>query len=257
MSSSIKPVLGSQLEFGHSLATGLVGLWLLNEGSGNKVFDLSGNGKDGIFSGDVSWAAGKFGSSILYGGTAGHINLGSDFLGTTPITIIAWINPATLGDNNQGRIIDNSQIIFRMFTSSDIIATSNGGGTELTATGNNIILNAWQQVAFTRDSSGASSFLYINGIEEVPGDTGTPASGGTVYTGDRADGLRSFNGMFDHLVIYNRVLSASEIALLYREPFIMFERDPIELWVGATSVGVPIGNAGIMTTNAGFWGPTF
>jgi len=56
-------------------------------------------------------------------------------------------------------------------------------------------------------------------------------------------------------LIYNRILSASEIAQLYREPFCMFDRDPIELWTGAMGGGVPpVGNAGIMTCNAGYWG---
>jgi hypothetical protein len=65
-------------------------------------------------------------------------------------------------------------------------------------------------------------------------------------------------GHVDVPTIYNRALSASEIIQLYREPVIMFERDPIELWVGSTSIEEPpVGAAGIMTTNTGFWGPTF
>jgi hypothetical protein len=39
----LKPIRGLQLNKSHPLARGLVGCWLLNEGTGHKVFDLSGN----------------------------------------------------------------------------------------------------------------------------------------------------------------------------------------------------------------------
>ena len=38
-----KPMLGSQLDFSHPLNKGLVGFWLMNEGHGNKIQDLSLN----------------------------------------------------------------------------------------------------------------------------------------------------------------------------------------------------------------------
>ena len=37
------------------------GMWTFEEGKGETVTDLSGNGSDGIFVGDVKWAEGKFG----------------------------------------------------------------------------------------------------------------------------------------------------------------------------------------------------
>ena len=40
---------------------------------------------------------------------------------------------------------------------------------------------------------------------------------------------------------WDDALNASEIAELYLRPFAMFDRTPLELWVGATSVGVPPG----------------
>ena len=56
------------------------------------------------------------------------------------------------------------------------------------------------------------------------------------------DNLREFEGLIDNVVYWNRALTASEIALLYREPFCMFEQDPIELWSAAT-LGAPVGFA--------------
>ena len=55
-----KPILGRGINWGDPLARGLVGYWLMNEGVGNKVYDLSGNGRTGTISGAL-WTAGKFG----------------------------------------------------------------------------------------------------------------------------------------------------------------------------------------------------
>ena len=45
--SGAKPILGEPIDFSHPLARGLVACWLLNEGGGSKVYDLSGNGHTG------------------------------------------------------------------------------------------------------------------------------------------------------------------------------------------------------------------
>src|SRR3990167_7263966 len=37
----VKPVVGSQINWGHPLAKGLVGCWLMNERGGRKIIDLS------------------------------------------------------------------------------------------------------------------------------------------------------------------------------------------------------------------------
>ena len=53
MGHILKPRLGLRLNHNHPLAQGLVGCWVMNEGGGDKVFDLSGNGKAGTFSGNA------------------------------------------------------------------------------------------------------------------------------------------------------------------------------------------------------------
>jgi len=56
-----------------------------------------------------------------------------------------------------------------------------------------------------------------------------------VYIGRRAAGYSDFT--MEWLIAYNRSLSASEIALLYREPFCMFERkiSPAYFLIAASS----------------------
>jgi len=57
----LKPRLFIKPNLGHPLARGLVGYWLMNEGSGNKVFDLSGNGNTGTFTNSVDLQPGESG----------------------------------------------------------------------------------------------------------------------------------------------------------------------------------------------------
>ncbi len=59
-----------------SLAIGaekdLVGLWAFDEGTGNKVKDLSGNGNDGTISG-AKWVDGKFGKALEFHGDGDQV----------------------------------------------------------------------------------------------------------------------------------------------------------------------------------------
>ena len=78
---------------------------------------------------------------------------------------------------------------------------------------------------------GTSYTYYVDGIYQ---DTDAGADmdlTADVYLGSRGDYFGDINADVDNLSIYNRILHPSEIALLYREPFCMVEREPIELWV--------------------------
>ncbi len=113
----LKPVRGIRLNKSHPLARGLVGYWLFNEGSGNKVFDLSGNGNTGTFVGDVVWTPGQSGNAIYVPGSNDYINCGN---GSTlnpgasgSFTIVARILWNGWGESNSGRIVskrDNGNI---------------------------------------------------------------------------------------------------------------------------------------------------
>ena len=66
-----KPRLGMQLNRRHPLAKGLVGCWVMNEATGNKVFDLSGNGNTGSFESSTAWVVG----GVNFNGSSDYISL--------------------------------------------------------------------------------------------------------------------------------------------------------------------------------------
>ena len=74
---------------------GLVVYFAFEEGAGKTVKDLSGNGQDGKLEGDTSWADGKYGKAVNFGGKDGIVRVehSDAFEFTDGITIAAWIKP--------------------------------------------------------------------------------------------------------------------------------------------------------------------
>lgn len=77
-------------------AGGPVGIWKLNEGSGTKVADSSGNGNNGVLSGGVSWVPGVFDSSGLgFDGTGEvKVNDNNALEPASSVTVSAWVRSA-------------------------------------------------------------------------------------------------------------------------------------------------------------------
>lgn len=241
----LKPRLLRKPRKGHWATKGLVGLWLCNEGD-NKVFDLS-KSHHGTLLNSAAWSTGKFGSGLVFPGGTSQCDLGINAydLGIRRKgTFAAWINADDITPGADMAIISdwNSNVGMNLY-----IDNSPAGELAMYVYPDNyrvesgvLIHEGWNFVVGVM--TGTAVELYQDGIftgtAALGGDVGDSAS--TLKIGIRGDSsiVSDFAGKIDLLTIWNRDLSASEIAQLYREPFIMFERDPIELWVAATSVGV-------------------
>ena len=252
----VKPPLGALSLFGHPLSRGLVGLWPFNEGSGTFVNDMSGNGNTGTFIGTPVWVAGPNGLELDLEGTSSQISLANTIALTYPYTIIVDLHPDNSGDMFLG---DNTTASFLWFSNATILNIRN---TDSSADSFTIAdcrtRSMWAVVSKTNLFTGMD--IYRDGNYIVSGDNNldhTNININRIGNGYNSDAF-VFDGQIGFVSIYNRALSASEIAQLYREPFCMFEGDPIELWSAATLGGAPpVGNAGIMTPWGGYWGPTY
>jgi len=230
-----KPPLGAIRNPYLPINQGLAGDWLMNEGAGNTVADLSGNGNTGTSSGDFSWSSGKYGASTVYGGTNGYLALSKVISPTSlPFTVIAHIKP----DLSQSFLIvdsDGSNYYFGFWFfvyTTGIIDCSYGDGGGPESANRQSAKSAASTVASGEDCviavvcRGASDFsIYKNGISLTPTYSGT---GGAYVAGTTAGTIGRFNsagslyygkGNIDFVYVFNRALSASEIALLSREPF--------------------------------------
>ena len=234
----LKPTRGICLNRNHPLSRGLVGLWLFNEGSGGQVFDLSGNGNTGTLVNDVSWTSGKFGSALDFPGSGDYVDFDVTKFNSNIGCIVACVNPATL--TSSGTIFSTSDVAnddnwlqFKIINDGNLCIVSEiANSRDDVRTSETISTNQWTQVAVNTD--GSSWKLYINGqskslnvivgsntgewFSDVPGRDNARIG---ILT--RTTHLNAFDGVIDYVMIYNRSLSASEIAQVYREPFCMFE----------------------------------
>lgn len=211
-----------------NLASGVIGYWRMEENSWNgtigEIIDLSGNGNHGTAKNGATTAAdGKLGrgSSDLDHTTPQYIQM-ADSQGLRLInggTIAAWINPASAGEANNGRIIDKGGNHYGLVTQVDGSIRLAIGGTFTDSSAGAITYGGgWQHVVVTFDSSGRK--VYINGVEDTASGgvlTSLPADVTSIIRiGARAtSATRGFDGFMDEVTIWDRVISSSEVAGLY------------------------------------------
>lgn len=210
---------------------GLVGYWPMNEGTGTTVGDFSGKGSVGSITNGV-WVNGKYGKALSFNGSNSKVSLGtSDNLRITgPFSITAWVYIDTVPDTNrhEADILSHVLDVTSNGNWTFHIGTYNGQNTNLVfswhdgswhdAIGTSQVgTSAWKHVAVTYN--GATMTMYIDGKAD-----GTPAcnistSGSgfnnTIGTSFNTAGAYYFDGMIDEVRMYNRALSAAEVAKLY------------------------------------------
>ncbi len=180
-------------------------------GSGNTAYLLPGS--SGVLA--TSTIGGKLGQALTFDGVDDLATTTSDFLGTNAVSITAWMKMSTLGGGAAGRILGNNQTIFRLSAPNTLTFSSDGGATIANSASAAFATSTWVFVAVTRTSSGTAN-LYVNGALSGTANqsSGTPANGGYVVMGASPTGGNPFNGSLDDVRVYNRVLTAAEIAVL-------------------------------------------
>lgn len=251
--ANVKPVRGAKLNKNHPLARGLVGIWLLNEGTGNTLFDHTGNGYNASLSGfgDLpSWGlalnspigidyTGNSQESWQYEitGLSDYLNdksectifvagLGYNLYETA---LIVGAQGGFLGDI----IIEEWYDGFCYFACHDTVGSSNypyydqndgylGSSIKYFPHMNVLVYNG--NLSGTNRIKG-----YINAIERSLNNLNTPPA--TLNLAD-SDALFCIGGFYNdvfvtrgHIVyagVYERALTAEEIKELYINPYEMF-----------------------------------
>ncbi len=202
------------LDYGDS---SLMGLWTFEEGTGTVAYDWSGNGNNG------SWNAA--GSGFLTGkvGTYAGQFWGSNYVSVPDnsslrpslFTVSAWVNfGSTAFRGIVSKEANSSPYSYglRQRGNSTIWFSESGGGNDVQS--NTLyVQNAWYMITASYD--GAVVRLYINGLLDHSGNMSfTDGSTNPLIIGG-APVDADFLGLLDNVRLYNRVLSAAEIAALY------------------------------------------
>lgn len=257
MSGIIKPPVGIRLNLDHPLAAGLCGCWLFNEGSGSKVHDYSGQGNMGTLTNindppisTSGWSAGLHGGAITFDGSDDYLEVTrSTSIEPARLTLLAWVYFLGMPENS-GVIFDKANTshadpYYDYHLRSDAAGASItfaipiGAYTTadaLTITGLSL-LNKTSFISATYDQT--TMRLYLNGIEignKVNTGTITYHNTNLIIGSFRNLTTGNFSGLIYSTMIYDRALSANEIAYLYAFPYCMFDEPIHPTWMTTIEV---------------------
>src|SRR4030042_1749264 len=170
---------------------------------------MSGNSNSLTWNGTAARVSGKFGYAINLDGDSDYLNkTDADSLDlATAAAISAWIKLDDLAA--QHSLADKGTNYGVHIDTSGYLTWDNGTEYKDTTA---ISATTWTHIAVTND--GTTAKYYVNGIYS---SSDTAGLGSTNASDLRIgyDGTNYFQGLIDSLRIYNRALSASEIAAHY------------------------------------------
>lgn len=213
-----------------NLNSGLTGYWALNEGTGTSILNSAVVGGSTSLTGTPSWVTGQVGSALDFDGIDDTANVAYDaaFTSSTMLTYSFWAKPdlndgygilgSLNGENSSsyGRIsIDNAGV--QAGTPQVFILRNIGGATTTRTVTFTYPVSTWFHYVYTYD--GVSERVYINGsLSGEWAQTGTFASNTEfgLVLGRGHTVAQYYDGALDEVRMYNRALSATEAAQLYR-----------------------------------------
>jgi hypothetical protein len=200
----------------------------------NTAFDSSGQGNNGILtnmSTSSSRVPGKIGQALRFNGVNSYIDMGNtgDRTGTAPYTLSVWVKlsttpPSAYSIMNRGDAISpsNTKTEYLLYVDTDRsfhLQRHTASAASLDIGSSPQLLNRWYFVTATYDGNNAA--LYVDGVNVANGVDTTSITGTNKLAIGAADQGSSsrvyfFNGLIDEVRIYNQVLSATEVATLYK-----------------------------------------
>jgi hypothetical protein len=201
-----------------------VGHWKMNDNEDNKtVVDSSGNGRDGTAQRDTNelHTTGVIDGALTFNGTSDYVNVGN-VIGTGAYTKFAWVKrDGNDADTTYNNIISSgvpvSHALYAPKAYSFKLSAGHTGNYNQVQDPNSLQVGVWYQVAVTFEPNGSTGrmVLYKNGVKVAENNTvPTQVSSPTTYIGRFSSGLY-FKGSIDNAMVFNRALTAEEIAALY------------------------------------------
>jgi len=223
-SYTARPSISSNRVAG-STSNGLVAHYNFSEGSGSTTKNAAGGNNTGTLNSSPTWTGGISGPALQFSGS-NYVSVPYDAaLSPSTFTISCWAKASAAGAGSYRSPFSNRGLFkgFLFYQTAGSVWefwTGAGGSWNTTLVGPSVNFDRWEHLVGTYD--GTMRF-YVNGVA-----VGTPA---TVTFSPTPSELRIgagqnedvpnffFMGAVDDARIYNRVLSATEVANLYAEPF--------------------------------------
>ena len=205
-----------------TLTKGLVAWWKLDEASGRQAADSSGHGYHGTLVGEPQWRpkGGVVGGALELSGDGQYVAVAEKtaFDLNDRMTVAAWIKVNKF-DRKYQTIVAKGDTSWRIARDKDrdcVQFAFNTIPNEQLIKGTIPVNDGkWHHVAGVYD--GKKMYLYVDG--RLDGSAATtaniPTSTDPVYIGENSQAKgRFWNGLIDDVRIYDRALTAEEIATL-------------------------------------------
>jgi hypothetical protein len=266
------------LSYVHYNDTGKTLAYDFSEGTGTTAFDRSPLRRNGTLDAGISFtASGFYGSGVSSIGTGSGITTGAaaaTFFNTTHKTIAVWMKPqgipvahASAAYRGRAVVADSGGYLGIYVTNvsgQDAVWAYNWDGDQ-DIVGAPYTPGAWTHVVLVHNNS--QLLLYKDGRLVGNATTGpTSDLGNTLYIGTGYLNV-PFNGTIDEVALYNRTLSAAEVAQLYNarnrngsHTLKVFANDTSGIWNSTTvsfNVSVDLPRATLVTPQAASYSSMF
>ncbi len=210
---------------------GLLGRWIMWEGAGTRLIDISGNGNHATFVGAPAWIVGQGGPALSFDGDDDWLDAGNDkSLDTsTEMTMALWLTVAAFDKQWQTPISKgNCAYQIRRNSNEDELIATFRDGTCTTLHGDfdlitlDVNLPGWHHIVATYSQPAGVARMFHNAemISEVSVSGTLGATADPVRIGQHNAGAdRQWQGFIDDVGIWNRALSKAEVRSLYYDPF--------------------------------------
>jgi hypothetical protein len=193
-----------------------VGAWNFTEASGTAALDSSGAGNPGTISG-ATRTTGRYGGGLSFDGVNDWVTVAdANSLDLNRMTLEAWVRPNALANWRTVLLKEQAgQLAYALYASADNGRPSGHVFTtgDIALQGPSVLgLTTWTHLAMTWD--GSTTRLYVNGSQVASAALAgnAVASNLPLRIGGNSVWGEWFNGVIDEVRVYNRPLSAAEIA---------------------------------------------
>ena len=203
--------------------SGLRGLWSMEEGGGATVGDGSGLGNDGAVRGSPTWVERQGGLALHLDGSSDYVTVADDpsLDLADAATMAMWVRPDRVATQylikKAGGSTDGFELSLSSSTARKVFVRFNqvsSGNTYRVDSVSTYPANGltWMHVAATYD--GSTIRLYIDGELEAsgPGPSSISVNDLQLAFGAQPDGTSKFGGAIDDVRVYDRALTAQQIA---------------------------------------------
>lgn len=232
----LKPPAGATILWGDPINNGLIAFYLMSEGSGPRIFDITKRWDIGVHSATAVWAPSRFGKGMNFGSDLLAIPTSTKLDLPTAHTIVTWVRPDTISGDHAIIMKGQNGVAYSSYHLKLGVCDGEGSNGKFNytvrATGvpngfvaiqtTTPVAGQWYQVVGSQSADLASLRLYVNGRQEAS----VSSAGNTPYVNTTALNIGAdagprygFGGIIDHIRFYNRELNAAEVWRLYTNPF--------------------------------------